>query len=602
MASEGQGSVVLWDVSKGMRKTVLETRFPDAPVTSGLAFSYDGRWLAAGGMGLVSIWQAETGKRAQEPIKVGGFVRSVAFSPDGLHMAAAVWGVGAKLFEKAEGEWREMDTFGSGGVTDAVNSVLFASNDSLAVAGRYGQPYQHGVWFRNLAKKADDFLATGNYTENFGECRALSLSHNSLVLAALCSSGALIAERSDASFYPGDYPRGRFDLFSVSYGISLSNTGKYVAAVDNSGVVHVFGNPIQQEISLLLTPSASVAFRPDGKTLASGLVNGSIALWPTSRRTEAIRLPYRGEVTGLAFSPDDRFLATAGIDETVRIFAVFDETAIQQLQTFHIGPDLSNPVFSPDGRFLAVLDKAALHVIGTKPWKRLTQYDVFGRFDASGFTPDNRMVITAGEGKIHRVDTATWKERIPVIAVSSLSSWVFSPDGRWLATISEEGSLGSHVRVQRRDIWNLATGEETAWKETIIGTPRTPRGPPQGGPQNLIADSEKWTEGNQKSVSSNGALSFNLDRYSSTLTLEDANSKRTIAKLEHDGELIAAAFSPRGRWLATSNKDGTVRLWPLKAEDAVKQACQLLPRNLTREEWSDLHIDGPYRKTCQNLP
>jgi WD40 repeat protein len=282
------------------------------------------------------------------------------------------------------------------------------------------------------------------------------------------------------------------------------------------------------------------------------------------------------------------------------VFDISDEAKIQQLQMFHVGPDLSSSTFSPDGSFLAVLDKTALHIIQTKPWRRLTQKDLVGEFYDASFSPDSRTLIALGEKKIHRFDTAMWQEKRPAMSVPSYRpTWQFSPDGRWLATYEEVHHGHGHTLGYRRVVWNLATGLKTAWKETdTIGYKAES---PEGGSQNLIADSNRWRAGSDKSLSTDSTLSFNLDPYSSTLMLQDVDSKRTIAKLEHDGDVTDAAFSPHGRWLATSSKDGTVRLWPLQVKEMLEQACKLLPRNITPEEWTQFHMDGPYRKACPNL-
>jgi WD40 repeat protein len=97
-------------------------------------------------------------------------------------------------------------------------------------------------------------------------------------------------------------------------------------------------------------------------------------------------------------------------------------------------------------------------------------------------------------------------------------------------------------------------------------------------------------------------LSFDLSEYSSTFVLEEAGTRRPVARFEHDGDLTDATFSPRGRWLVSSSKDGSVRLWPLQVGDLAAQACKLLPRNLTPAEWQEFQMDGPYSKTCPNLP
>jgi WD40 repeat protein len=169
--------------------------------------------------------------------------------------------------------------------------------------------------------------------------------------------------------------------------------------------------------------------------------------------------------------------------------------------------------------------------------------------------------------------------------------------------------FGALLRMlySRRDLFleNLALRQQLAVLRSrhprprfSVGKPTGTRSP-QGGPQNLIDDSEKWRPVS-RSLSPDGQWSVELSSHG--LVLEEASTGREVAKLEHDGEVLDAAFSPKGRWLATSSREGIVRLWPLQAEDMIERACKLLPRNLTPEEWKELKLEGPYRKTCPNLP
>src|SRR4051794_35650561 len=67
----------------------------------------------------------------------------------------------------------------------------------------------------------------------------------------------------------------------------------------------------------------SVAFSPDGLTLAAGCRSGTIVLWEVaSAREQATLAGHTGWVFCLAYSPDGETLASAGHDGTVKYWDV----------------------------------------------------------------------------------------------------------------------------------------------------------------------------------------------------------------------------------------------------------------------------------------
>ena len=68
---------------------------------------------------------------------------------------------------------------------------------------------------------------------------------------------------------------------------------------------------------------STVAFSPDGKTLAGGGGDRVVKLWDVATGRPLAVLPgHEGYIASLAFSPDGRTLATGGQDALVGLFEV----------------------------------------------------------------------------------------------------------------------------------------------------------------------------------------------------------------------------------------------------------------------------------------
>lgn len=304
------------------RRTLLTPRLPAAPesdkLTTALALSPDGQWLAIGRFGSVELYETATNQLRWQGKGIAGKTTRIRFSQDGSRLVT-----------------------------------------SSGVAGLYGQAV---IWDVVAGKPVSELL--GHYDMLYDA--VLSPDQSKL---ATCSY-----DRKIILWDPqvGNPLRTLEGHNGAVYALAFSPDGTVVASASADETVKIWKTETGERLDTLSQPDReqhAVLFDPSGRHIYAAGADNRIRMWQFISRHEAqinpildARFCHEGTVLLLDISPDGRVMASCASDGTVK---VWDTEPLRERHAFPRQTDLITSIaLTPDARSLYV----ALYRGGYQVW------------------------------------------------------------------------------------------------------------------------------------------------------------------------------------------------------------------------------------------
>jgi len=276
--------------------------------TLSLSWRADGRVLATGGQdSRARLWDAASGRRLHDLESGKHWVERVAFAPFGDLLATAS-GRALRLWSGAGDLLADYAPHPS-----TIADVQWQPNDLLFATAAYGQlttfrpespqPVKRYAWKGSILAIAwspdGNCIATGN--------------QDSSVHFWYRKTGREL----EMTGYPAKVRELSWDATSRYLATGGAST---VTVWDCSGKGPAGTRPIQLN-GHAGRPIRALAFQHNGPFLASGGQDGRVCLWLPDKHTRLVRVAeLPGELTQLAWAPDDRKLAAASSAGMLRVF------------------------------------------------------------------------------------------------------------------------------------------------------------------------------------------------------------------------------------------------------------------------------------------
>jgi RNA polymerase sigma factor (sigma-70 family) len=429
----------------------------------GLAFAPDGKTLAMATLKpSLQLWDVETGKLRlgieQKPKDT--FAHTVAFSPDGRLVAAGWWDrIGVYGADNGKETARLEEKMQS------INGLAFTPDSKTLVSGT--QDGKVRVW--DVAEKKLRLTLSGRW----GVGRALALSSDGKT-AALGTSARAIRLWDIGS---GKELFTQFEGHNTHLHAAVFSPDGQMLFTGSDNQVRIWRTKDWRQTRLFQGTARSLSVTPDGKRLASVQYGKTVRVWDTATGEEVypLKLPDTETVHGAHFAihgdvlvslDDTRLPREQPKDQYRSRLTVWDMFTGRPRRSMML-PGVSPYSFTvaPDGRtaFLGTIEQTIVvcDLDRGEMYRKLHgfQHNVY----ALAVSPDGRLLLSGSYDRSIRL----WEVDSGAEAVTfashprAVTAVAFSADGRVAASADGNGGVPYPVADPRQvRLWDVATGKE----------------------------------------------------------------------------------------------------------------------------------------------